>query len=62
MQTTRRFLTWAKLNHPREFWALSGAWIEDLCPPRHAQLNTMNVCHAVAGQTLARWHAPEGAR
>lgn len=37
VQTTKRFLTWSKLNHPRDFRNVSGAWIEDLCPPRHAQ-------------------------
>jgi hypothetical protein len=30
--------------------------------PYLERINTMNVRRAVAGQTLARWHAPEGAR
>ncbi len=37
VQTSKRFLTWAKLNHPRDFRSLSAAWIEDLCPPRQIQ-------------------------
>lgn len=37
VQTTRRFLTWAKANYPREFRALPATWIDELRPPRSVQ-------------------------
>ena len=37
VQTARRFLTWAKANHPHEFRALPNAWIDELRPPRSVE-------------------------
>ena len=37
VQTAKRFLTWLKLTYPREYRALSPAWIESLRQPRGPQ-------------------------
>jgi integrase len=34
IQVSKQFMSWAKLNHPRELRDLPAAWIEDLSPPR----------------------------
>ena len=37
IQTTKRFLMWAKLTYPRELREVSAAWIEALRPPRSVE-------------------------
>jgi len=35
IESARRFFGWAKQNHPKEFAALTPAWLESLRPPRN---------------------------
>jgi integrase len=34
IEAGKRFFTWGKQNHPKEFGSLSSAWLESLRPPR----------------------------
>ena len=40
IQLAKRFLTWAKMTHPRAFRAMPVAWIEALRPPRSVEQTT----------------------